>query len=56
MPFQGCDYKVVIQVRVDPSKHAVVKADQRNNGGDGEYWLATDGSAVRPYAVCLYKV
>ncbi|KAH7694341.1 hypothetical protein AAVH_38614, partial [Aphelenchoides avenae] len=48
----GKKYKLLIQVRVHKDKVNIVKPD-----GDlscGAYWLDSDATSFRPYAICEY--
>lgn len=53
---QGVQYRVILQTRVDPKKILVVKKATDEQTKTGEYWLAPDAKAIRPYAVCIYKI
>ncbi|KAH7703557.1 hypothetical protein AAVH_29274 [Aphelenchoides avenae] len=47
----GKRYRVVIEVRVDPSK---LKSVVSTNLVKNEYWLVPDASGIRPFAVCVF--
>ncbi|KAI1696971.1 poly(ADP-ribose) polymerase catalytic domain-containing protein [Ditylenchus destructor] len=49
--FQGKQYRLILQTRVNPDKFAVVK---KKDNQQGEYWLLPDEKDIRPYGVCVY--
>uniref|UniRef100_A0AC34FF25 Ubiquitin-like domain-containing protein n=1 Tax=Panagrolaimus sp. ES5 TaxID=591445 RepID=A0AC34FF25_9BILA len=50
--YQGKEYKLIFQSRIDPNKMVVVK--QAGVDGLGEYWLLPEGGYLRPYGICVY--
>uniref|UniRef100_A0A914PGF6 Ubiquitin-like domain-containing protein n=1 Tax=Panagrolaimus davidi TaxID=227884 RepID=A0A914PGF6_9BILA len=50
--YQGKQYRLIFQTRVNPKEMVVVK--EAGVGGVGEYWLLPDGDNLRPYGVCVY--
>ncbi|CAB3406485.1 unnamed protein product [Caenorhabditis bovis] len=52
--YEGKNYKLVFQVRVDPTQINLV-AIQAYNAHD-EYWTVPDGKYIRPFAICVYEV
>uniref|UniRef100_A0A914QUE0 Ubiquitin-like domain-containing protein n=1 Tax=Panagrolaimus davidi TaxID=227884 RepID=A0A914QUE0_9BILA len=50
--YQGKQYCLIFQTRVNPKNMVVVKA--AGVGGHGEYWLLPHGGNLRAYGVCVY--
>lgn len=48
--FNGCQYKLIIQCRVDPKRLQIV----HGKSWKGAYWLVPDGTAIRPYGICVF--
>ncbi|CAG8626528.1 2786_t:CDS:1 [Ambispora leptoticha] len=52
--YDGQEYRVVIQNRVNPDTLVRIPAEQ--TGGHGEYWISPNGSDIRPYGICIKKI
>ncbi|CAG8528671.1 3748_t:CDS:1 [Ambispora gerdemannii] len=51
--YDGQEYRVVIQNRVNPDTLVRISAEKT---GYGEYWISPTSTDIRPYGICIKKV
>ncbi|CAJ0925623.1 unnamed protein product, partial [Mesorhabditis belari] len=50
----GKSYKLIVQLRVDPSRREIVPKSQHGEPGLGDYWILKENDAIRPYGICVF--
>ncbi|PAV65271.1 hypothetical protein WR25_09397 [Diploscapter pachys] len=51
--YKDKSYRLIFQLRVDPSKIEVVK---KKDSQMGEYWIVPDGGSIRAYGICCFPI
>ncbi|PAV87313.1 hypothetical protein WR25_09424 [Diploscapter pachys] len=53
LDYNGKSYRMIFQLRVDPSKIEVVK---KKDSQMGEYWIVPNEDSIRAYGICCFPV